>query len=159
MEQKRVLTIDELLPIVERYRSQGKKIVFTNGCFDIIHVGHVRYLGEAKKVGDVLIVGVNSDASVRGLKGPDRPIVGERERAAVVASLRSVDYVVIFGEADPLTLILALKPDVLVKGEDWSEDKIVGAREVTSWGGKVVRAPLIPENSTTSLIDKIKGKK
>ncbi len=154
--EERILTLDEILPIIERLKSEKKAVVFTNGCFDLLHVGHVRYLGEAKGAGDVLVLGLNSDKSVRGLKGPGRPITSEVERAEILTSLRSVDYVVIFDDPDPLRLILAIRPDVLVKGEDWEEKDIIGAKEVRSWGGRVIRAKENEGSSTTNLIERIK---
>jgi D-beta-D-heptose 7-phosphate kinase/D-beta-D-heptose 1-phosphate adenosyltransferase len=152
----RILTTEALLPIIERLKSEGKVVVFTNGCFDLLHVGHVRYLAEAKAAGDVLVLGLNSDKSVRALKGPGRPITSEAERAEILVSLKSVDYVLIFDDPDPLRLILAVRPDVLVKGEDWEEEDIVGASEVRSWGGKVIRAKQKEGSSTTGLIERIK---
>jgi D-beta-D-heptose 7-phosphate kinase/D-beta-D-heptose 1-phosphate adenosyltransferase len=157
MSRDNIYSRDKLAGIVRGLKGEGKTVVFTNGCFDILHVGHVRYLAAAKKEGDVLAVGVNSDASVRGLKGQGRPVQDEESRAEIVASLESVDYVVIFDEADPLDLILKLRPDVLVKGEDWEKGEIIGGKEVESWGGKVVRAKLSPGSSTTSIIDRIRG--
>jgi len=131
--------------------------VFTNGCFDLMHVGHTRYLQAAKALGDVLVVGVNSDLSVRSLnKAPDRPIVSEANRAEVLAALGCVDYVVIFAEPDPLKLITALEPDVLVKGGDWAIDKIVGREIVEGRGGTVKTIPLVPGMSTTALVDRIR---
>jgi rfaE bifunctional protein nucleotidyltransferase chain/domain len=154
--EERIIELDTLLPIIERLKSDGKVVVFTNGCFDLLHVGHVRYLKEAKGTGDFLVVGLNSDKSVRRLKGPGRPITSEVERAEILISLRSVDYVVIFDDPDPLRLILAIRPDVLVKGEDWEEEDIIGAKEVRSWGGRVVRAKEKEGSSTTNLIEIIK---
>jgi D-beta-D-heptose 7-phosphate kinase/D-beta-D-heptose 1-phosphate adenosyltransferase len=145
----------ELKILVERLKNDGKRIVFTNGCFDLIHVGHTRYLEEAKKLGDILIVAVNSDQSVRAIKGNKRPIIPEEERAEVLAALHCVDFVVIFDEPDPLNIISSLKPDVLVKGGDWGEDAIIGREVVESVGGKVVRIPEIKGASTSSIIDKI----
>ena len=145
----------ELKTVTERLKKEGKRIVFTNGCFDLIHVGHTRYLEKAKKLGDVLIVGVNSDRSVRTIKGKKRPVIPEEERAEVLAALRCVDLVVIFDEPDPLNIISSLKPDVLVKGGDWSEDAIIGREVVESIGGKVVRIPEIKGASSSSIIDKI----
>ncbi len=133
----------------------GVRIVFTNGCFDLMHVGHVRYLEEARGLGDWLIVGVNTDASVRGIKGALRPIVEERDRFEVLAALECVDYVVPFDTPDPLPLIRVVQPHVLVKGADWQEDQIVGADVVRAAGGVVVRIPLTPGKSTTTLIDRI----
>jgi D-beta-D-heptose 7-phosphate kinase/D-beta-D-heptose 1-phosphate adenosyltransferase len=151
----KIIKLKDLLEKIRPFRKQGKKIVFTNGCFDIMHVGHVRYLSEAKAKGEILIVGLNSDKSVNNIKGGKRPIVPEDQRAEVLASLGFVDYVTVFNEPDPLKLIQAVKPDVLVKGGDWSEDKIIGAEFVKKNGGKVVRIPIVPEASTSSIIQKI----
>ncbi len=138
-------------------RAQGERIVFTNGCFDLMHVGHVRYLEAARALGDLLVVGVNSDASVRTLqKGPDRPIVPQDQRAEVLAALACVDYVVQFGEPDPGRLIAELQPDVLVKGGDWAPEQIVGRETVEARGGTVRTIPLVPGASTTSLIETIR---
>lgn len=132
--------------------------MFTNGCFDLMHIGHTRYLQAAKSLGDVLVVGVNSDASVRGLdKAPDRPIVPQSQRAEVLAALACVDFVVIFDELDPLRLITAVQPDVLVKGGDWTIDRIVGRDIVESRGGVVKTIPLVPGLSTTSLLQRIRS--
>lgn len=155
---EKVLTGAQLVPILERARAQHKRIVFTNGCFDLMHVGHTRYLQAAKQLGDLLVVGVNSDASVRSLnKAPDRPIVNEAQRAEVLAALGCVDYVVIFAEPDPLPLITALQPDVLVKGGDWPIDRIVGRDVVERRGGTVRTIPLVPGMSTTALIQRIRS--
>ena len=155
---EKVLTGAQLVPILERARAQHKRIVFTNGCFDLMHVGHTRYLQAAKQLGDLLVVGVNSDASVRSLnKAPDRPIVNEAQRAEVLAALGCVDYVVIFAEPDPLPLIKALQPDVLVKGGDWPIDRIVGRDVVERRGGTVRTIPLVPGMSTTALIQRIRS--
>lgn len=155
---EKVLTSGQLVPILNRARAQKKQIVFTNGCFDLMHVGHIRYLQAAKALGDLLVVGVNSDASVRSLsKAPDRPIVGEAQRAEVLAALGCVDYVVIFNEPDPLKLITALEPDVLVKGGDWTLDKIVGRDVVEQRGGTVKTIPLVPGMSTTALINRVRS--
>ncbi len=155
---EKVLTCGQLVPILNQARTQKKRIVFTNGCFDLMHVGHTRYLQAAKALGDLLVVGVNSDASVRNLsKAPDRPIVGEAQRAEVLAALGCVDYVVIFSEPDPLKLITALEPDVLVKGGDWSIDKIVGRDVVERRGGTVKTIPLVPGASTTALVNRIRS--
>ena len=132
-----------------------QKIVFTNGCFDIIHPGHVTYLNEAKKLGDLLIVGINSDSSVKRLKGDSRPVNSERDRKFVLENLKSVDFVEIFTEDTPLNLILKVRPQVLVKGGDWSVDQIVGGKEVTSWGGIVKSLSLVPHKSTSNIIAKI----
>jgi D-beta-D-heptose 7-phosphate kinase/D-beta-D-heptose 1-phosphate adenosyltransferase len=131
--------------------------VFTNGVFDLIHTGHVDILSAARARGDALVVGINSDASVRRLKGPDRPVRSEAERAYVLAALEAVDCVVIFSEDTPLELVKTLRPDVIAKGGDYSIDTIVGAREVTEWGGEVVVIPLTPGHSTTSIIEKLRG--
>lgn len=156
METGRYLTLDRLLPLIAGHKKEGRTVVFTNGCFDLLHVGHVRYLARAKSEGDILVVGLNSDRSVRGLKGPDRPVQREDDRAEILAALRAVDYVVVFDEPTPIGLITAIEPAVLVKGEDWQEDDIVGAKEVKSWGGRVVRAAFTAGASTTGLIDRMK---
>jgi D-beta-D-heptose 7-phosphate kinase/D-beta-D-heptose 1-phosphate adenosyltransferase len=146
---------DELKAEVDRLKRRGKKVIFTNGCFDILHAGHTRYLREAKKLGDVLILALNSDNSVRSIKGEKRPIVPEAERAEVVASLASVDYVTVFEELTPLALIEFLQPDVIVKGGDWAEKDIVGAEAVCKWGGRVAIMPEIEGASTTNVIEKV----
>jgi len=144
-----------LLKIAKDLKSKGKRIVFTNGCFDLLHIGHVRYLEEAKALGDVLVVGVNSDASVRKLKGPKRPILPEEERTEVLSGLGCVDYVTLFDEIDPLKLITSLRPDVLVKGGDWTKEQIVGKDEVERSGGKVFIIPFVKKASTSNLIETI----
>ena len=154
----KVLFRDQLLSILAGERAQGKRIVFTNGCFDLMHVGHTRYLQAARALGDVLVVGVNSDASIRTLdKAPDRPIVPEAQRAEVLAALGCVDFVVIFDESDPLQLITAVEPDVLVKGGDWTMDRIVGREIVEARGGVVKTIPLVPGLSTTGLLQRIRS--
>lgn len=154
----KVLPCDQLLSVLSGERTKGKRIVFTNGCFDLMHIGHTRYLQAAKALGDVLVVGVNSDVSVRTLdKAPDRPIVPEVQRAEVLAALGCVDYVVIFDEPDPLQLITAVQPDVLVKGEDWTIDRIVGREFVEARGGVVKTIPLVPGMSTTGLLQRIRS--
>jgi D-glycero-beta-D-manno-heptose 1-phosphate adenylyltransferase len=154
---EKVLTSPQLVPVLDQARIQKKRIVFTNGCFDLMHVGHTRYLQEAKQLGDILVVGVNSDASVRRLgKAPDRPIVSDIQRAEVVAALGCVDYVILFNEPDPQSLIAALQPDVLVKGGDWPVERIVGREIVEARGGVVKTIPLVPNISTTSLIQRIR---
>ncbi len=140
---------------MERLRREGRKIVFTNGCFDILHVGHVRYLQAARESGDVLVLALNSDSSVKAIKGEKRPLIPEGERAVVVAALESVDYVTVFSETTPLALIEYLRPDVLVKGGDWAEDQVVGREAVAKWGGHVVIIPVIKGASTTNIVDKI----
>ena len=143
---------------VDSLRQAGKVVVFTNGCFDLIHLGHIRLLQKARKRGDCLVVAVNSDRSVRQIKGPDRPIIPEEQRAEVVAAMGCVDWVTIFDEPDPLVLIKLLKPDVLVKGGDWPEERIVGALEVKEAGGEVLSIPLEPGISTSTLIKRICSK-
>jgi D-glycero-beta-D-manno-heptose 1-phosphate adenylyltransferase len=152
------VTRSDAVELVRRARGEGKKIVFTNGVFDILHPGHVRYLRDARALGDLLIVGVNSDRSVKALaKAPDRPINGESERAEVLAALASVDAVVVFDEDTPHAIISALQPDILVKGADWGENAIVGRDVVEARGGKVVRIALAEGFSTTSIIQKIRS--
>jgi D-beta-D-heptose 7-phosphate kinase/D-beta-D-heptose 1-phosphate adenosyltransferase len=151
----KILKLTDLIQKVKNLRKSGKQIVFTNGCFDILHVGHVRYLTTARSEGDVLVVGLNSDASVKSIKPDNRPIVIQEERAEVLAGLASVDFITIFDESDPLALISAIKPDILVKGADWKEKEIVGADVVTAYGGKVVRAEVVPGISTSRLIRRI----
>ena len=152
------MTRDQLVLLLQAARTQGKRIVFTNGCFDLMHVGHTRYLQAAKDMGDLLVVAVNSDASVRSLnKAPGRPIVPEAQRAEVVAALGCVDYVILFDEPDPQGLIAALQPDVLVKGGDWAVERIVGREIVEARGGVVRTIPLVPDVSTTSLIERIRS--
>ncbi len=153
--QSKILKKHELVNAVNTARQKGKAVVFTNGCFDLLHVGHVRYLSQARQQGDLLVVGLNSDASVSGIKGPKRPVTPENERAEVLAALECVDMITLFDQPDPLDLILAVEPDVLVKGADWPEDQIIGAREVKEAGGKVVRMPLAPGASTTGIIQRI----
>ncbi len=141
---------------VLRQDRQGRKVVFTNGCFDLLHVGHIRYLSEAWEQGDLLVVGINSDASVRKLKGAERPVQNEQDRGEILAALESVDYVVIFNEDTPLELIKSINPDVLVKGGDWPIDKIVGADHVLARGGEVKSLQFVDGKSTSSLVEKIK---
>ncbi len=151
----RVVTVPELKKIRDECRRAGKTVVFTNGVFDIIHRGHIEYLSRAKALGGVLVVGVNSDDSVRRIKGPKRPIVPESDRAFVVANLSPVDYVSLFTEDTPLNLISSVLPDILVKGADWSIDKIVGKDVVEAAGGTVSTIEFIPDRSTTSIIDRV----
>jgi D-beta-D-heptose 7-phosphate kinase/D-beta-D-heptose 1-phosphate adenosyltransferase len=154
----KILTREQLAPLLQEARAQKKKIVFTNGCFDLMHVGHTRYLQAAKDLGDLLVVAVNSDASVRGLdKAPDRPIVSEVQRAEVVAALGCVEYVILFNEPDPHSLIAMLQPDILVKGGDWPVERIVGREIVEARGGVVRTIPLVPGVSTTLLIERIRS--
>jgi rfaE bifunctional protein nucleotidyltransferase chain/domain len=152
---KKTLNLNQLLKRLETHRTAGEKIVFTNGCFDILHAGHVKYLISAREAGDVLVVGLNSDVSVRAVKGEKRPIVQEDQRAAVVAGLECVNYVTFFDEPDPFRLIQAIMPNILVKGADWGEDEIIGADIVKQHGGKVIRAPLVSETSTSMIIETI----
>jgi D-beta-D-heptose 7-phosphate kinase/D-beta-D-heptose 1-phosphate adenosyltransferase len=152
----KILTRDALESELIQVRASGKKIVFTNGCFDILHLGHVRYLSAAKSHGDILVVGLNSDGSVQLIKGENRPIIDQRERAEVLAALWFVDYVTLFDETDPLKLIECLRPDVLVKGEDWPLEKIIGADFIQKNGGRVARIPVVPDISTSIIIERIK---
>lgn len=141
--------------IIGGLREDNRKIVFTNGCFDLLHVGHVRYLTEAASLGDCLIVGLNSDQSVRRIKDPHRPLISQEQRAEVLAALECVDFVVLFDEPDPYALIEVIRPDILVKGADWPLDKIIGADLVTAYGGEVVRITMVPAISTTEIIHRI----
>lgn len=150
----RVLSSNTLEQTVQEYKKQNKKIVFTNGCFDLLHIGHVTYLEEAKKLGDILVVGINTDESVKKLKGPNHPIQNENDRCAILAALKSVDHTVLFGEETPLNLIKAVKPDVLVKGGDWKVEQIVGSDFVMSYGGQVKSLNFVNGKSTTSIIEK-----
>ena len=152
---KKILSWEALKIEVVRRRREGEKIAFTNGCFDILHVGHVRYLREARKRGDLLILALNSDVSVRAIKGEKRPLLPEEERAEVVASLDAVDYVTLFNETTPLRLIEYLRPDVLVKGGDWKKEAVVGGEAVRSWGGEVVLVPVVEGASTTNIIERV----
>jgi rfaE bifunctional protein nucleotidyltransferase chain/domain len=153
----RMLTIDEAAAFVDAHRRQGRKVVFTNGVFDLLHPGHVRYLRAARAEGDVLIVAVNSDRSVRANKGPSRPIMPEHERAEILESLEFVDAVVVFDDETPQVIIDRLRPDVLVKGADWAADAIVGRETVEAGGGKVVRVPVEAGWSTSAIIEKAKA--
>ena len=153
--ETKIKNLNELKKITAHLKARGKKIVFTNGCFDLLHYGHVKYLQDAKRKGDILVVAVNSDASVRKIKGNNRPIVNEKDRANVIAALESVDYVVLFKEKTPLEAIKLLKPDILVKGADWGKADIVGADFVSAVGGKVLSMKLLKGRSTTALIKKI----
>jgi len=144
-----------LIEKLDAERKKGRRIVFTNGCFDIIHAGHVRYLRKARSLGDILVVGLNSDSSVRKIKGGGRPVVGERDRAEVLSALDPVDYVVLFSDETPLRLIERIRPDVLVKGADWKEGEIAGAEVVKRHGGSVSRIRLARGRSTTEIIKRI----
>jgi D-beta-D-heptose 7-phosphate kinase/D-beta-D-heptose 1-phosphate adenosyltransferase len=145
----------EMVEIVRERRALGHQVVFTNGCFDLLHRGHTRLLQQARELGDLLIVGLNSDASVRRVKGPSRPVLPEEERAEVLSALASVDYVVFFDDPDPGSTIAALQPDVLAKGADWAKDQIVGRETVEGRGGRVVTIPLVEGSSTSGIIDRI----
>ena len=151
----KILALNDLVRTVKTHRRSGRCVVFTNGCFDILHVGHVRYLTSARAEGDLLVVGLNSDRSVKSIKDQSRPIVPQAQRAEVLAGLGCVDYVTVFDEPDPLPLIRALNPDVLVKGSDWPEDKIIGADVVRENGGRVVRIPVVHGSSTSAIIERI----
>ena len=154
----KIVTREQLVEQLKARRARGARVVFTNGCFDLMHIGHTRYLQAAKALGDLLVVGVNSDESVRSLdKAPDRPIVPEAQRAEVLAALGCVDFVVVFSESDPKALITAVQPDVLVKGGDWSLDRIIGRDVVEARGGLVRTIPLVPGFSTTALIHRIRS--
>ncbi len=156
-DSDKIVSLAKLTKIVEQYKKTGRKLVFTNGCFDILHEGHVSYLEAARQQGDCLLVGLNNDASIRSIKGPERPVNNENSRARVLAALGCVDHVVLFGDDTPLELIAGLLPDVLVKGADWAPGEIVGAAEVMANGGQVVTVDLVEKISTTILIKKIKN--
>ena len=156
MKQK-ILSPDELLGVREGLRAAAKILVFTNGVFDLLHVGHVRYLAQARALGDVLLVAINSDRTVRELKGDNRPLTNEDERAEILAALRQVDYVTVFDDISPRALIAHLLPDVLVKGGDYNLDEIHGREEVEAAGGRVVRLPFIEGASTSAIIERMKG--
>ena len=153
---EKILPASDLTTALSARRARKELIVFTNGCFDLLHVGHTQYLQEARKLGDCLVVGLNSDASVRAIKSDGRPVVPQAQRAEVLSALACVDHVVIFDEPDPQNLIARIQPDILVKGGDWSIDQIVGREIVQARGGRVVTIPLVPDVSTTSLIRRIK---
>jgi D-beta-D-heptose 7-phosphate kinase/D-beta-D-heptose 1-phosphate adenosyltransferase len=153
----KICTLEQAEAQVAFWRAGGERVVFTNGCFDLLHIGHVALLQRAKQEGDRLIVGLNSDSSVHGLKGANRPVVGEFERAQLLASMSVVDAVVIFSDQTPLKLIRTLRPDVLAKGADYSEEQVVGAAEVRTWGGRVSLVPLVEGRSTTQLLGKLTG--
>lgn len=149
------MTRDDLSAFLAKTRSPARPVVFTNGCFDLLHVGHVRYLTAARALGGLLVVGLNADASVRRIKGPLRPIIGQEQRAEVLSGLACVDFVTIFDEPDPLALIETLQPDVLVKGADWAADEIIGAGVVLARGGRIERISIVPGASTSGIIDTI----
>jgi rfaE bifunctional protein nucleotidyltransferase chain/domain len=151
-----ILTLDEAILRFGREKRNGRRIVFTNGCFDLLHPGHIGSLEQARALGDALVVGLNSDASVRQLKGAGRPVLPERERAEILAALECVDAVIIFDELTPRDVIARLLPDVLVKGGDWPDDQIVGREEVEAAGGRVVSIPVVPGYSTSAILRKIR---
>ncbi len=153
---KKILKFSALSRLSQKLRKAGRKIVFTNGTFDLLHLGHVTYLEKAKCMGDLLVVGVNTDRSVRSYKGPGRPLNHEQDRLRVLAALECVDYVVLFDEPTPIRLIKALRPHVLAKGADWKVSQIAGAKEVMGWGGGVARIRLVPGRSTTRLLKLLK---
>ena len=153
--REKLLSRRAAVSVVRSAQRRGESVVFTNGCFDLIHVGHVRCLEEARGLGDRLLIGVNADPSVRRLKGPSRPIVPARQRAELLAALECVDWVVLFGQDTPLSLIRAIRPDVLAKGGDWAHDEIVGRELVESRGGRVERLHVVPGLRTTGLVDRI----
>ena len=153
-----VLSQELLCLRIRSLHEDGKKVVFTNGCFDLLHVGHVRYLKAARELGDCLVVAINSDDSMRALKGSERPIIPEEQRAEILAALSCVDYVIIFQELDPFRLISLLQPDVLVKGGDWAPEQIVGREEVEARGGKVLSLPLVEGIGTSAIISSILNK-
>jgi rfaE bifunctional protein nucleotidyltransferase chain/domain len=154
----KIVGVQEAASRANLLQASGGKVVFTNGCFDLLHAGHVRYLGQAREMGDLLIVGLNSDESVRSLeKSPERPLVPQEQRAEVLAGLAAVDLVVIFDESTPAEIIRALGPDILVKGGDWAVESIVGAEEVQARGGKVLTIPLVEGLSTTNLVERIRS--
>jgi rfaE bifunctional protein nucleotidyltransferase chain/domain len=152
----RVVTQNELILHVAQHKRNGQRVVFTNGCFDLLHPGHIRGFEQARALGDMLVVAINSDSSVKFLKGEDRPIIPQGERAEILAALQAVDYVVIFDEITPREIVARVLPDVLVKGSDWGENEIVGRKEVEAAGGCVVSIPFEPGYSTTAIIDKIR---
>ncbi|PKO93097.1 MAG: bifunctional heptose 7-phosphate kinase/heptose 1-phosphate adenyltransferase [Betaproteobacteria bacterium HGW-Betaproteobacteria-1] len=151
----KICELDTLLVRVRQWKQQKKRIVFTNGCFDLLHAGHVTYLEAARKTGDKLILGLNTDRSVSALKGPSRPVIHEADRARVLAALEAVDAVILFDEDTPLKLIDAIRPDIIVKGSDYSEDQVIGGKEVKSWGGKVALIDIVPGRSTSNIIEKL----
>ena len=155
MKNEKIKKVKPLQDILARLKARGKRIVFTNGCFDILHVGHIRYLRRAKTFGDILVIGLNTDRSVRRIKGDPRPVVSEKERAEILAALEFVDFVTLFDENDPFRLIQFLKPHILVKGADWPKNQIIGRQIVEEYGGRVVRIPLVPGASSTGIIEKI----
>jgi len=155
MLKTKIKNLRDLKKIIAGLKAEGKKIVFTNGCFDLLHYGHIKYFADAKNEGDILVVAINSDASVRRIKGNKRPITNQNDRLKTVAALESVDYVVLFNEDTPIKVIKLLKPDILVKGADWKKNNIVGSNFVLGYKGKVFTIKLVKGRSTTNLINKI----
>ena len=155
MIKTKIKKADILADIVVKLKKQGKKVVFTNGCFDIIHFGHVKYLEEAKKKGDILIVAINSNSSIKRIKDSSRPIISQHDRTGVIAALQSVDFVTVFNDSTPLNLIKKIKPDILIKGSDWKKDNIIGADILKKYGGKVLQAKFLKGYSTSKIIKKI----
>ncbi len=151
----RVVTVRDFLPVRAALRAEGKRLVFTNGVFDILHRGHVEYLTQARSLGDALFVGVNSDASTRRIKGDKRPVVPQDDRMFLLANLRAVDFVGLFDEDTPLEIISAIVPDILVKGADWPIDRVVGKDVVEAAGGRVLTIPFVPDRSTTNIVERI----
>jgi D-beta-D-heptose 7-phosphate kinase/D-beta-D-heptose 1-phosphate adenosyltransferase len=156
--KEKIFSLEQMLAERDRLRAAGKRLVFTNGVFDLLHVGHVRYLSQARALGDALVVAINSDPSVRELKGPERPVFDQDERAEILAALRDVDYVVVFDDISPRAVIKRLLPDVLVKGGDYQLDEIHGREEVEAAGGKVISLPFVDGASTTTVLEKMKRK-
>ncbi|MBI3316971.1 MAG: D-glycero-beta-D-manno-heptose 1-phosphate adenylyltransferase [Candidatus Omnitrophica bacterium] len=155
---KKIQSLPRLKSLLRLLKKSGKKVVFTNGTFDILHLGHVTYLEKAKSAGDILVIGVNSDRSVKTYKSPQRPLNPEKDRLRVLAALGCVDYVTLFEEPTPLEVIQELRPDILVKGADWKKREIAGAADVESWGGRVLRIPLVSGRSSTRMIEMLNTK-
>lgn len=155
LQVNKICDLSGLVARVKVWREAGQRIVFTNGCFDLLHAGHVTYLEAARNTGDRLVLGLNTDRSVSALKGPSRPVIHEADRARVLAALEAIDAVILFDEDTPLTLINAIKPDIIVKGSDYTEDQVVGGKEVKSWGGQIALIPIVPGRSTSNIIDKL----
>ncbi len=155
MDNNKIKTLDELRNIISNLKKEGKKVVFTNGCFDLLHVGHIKYLQKAKTYGDILVVAINSDESIKAIKGDTRPLMPQEDRAYILSALSCIDYVLIFEEPDPVRVISELIPDVLIKGGDYQVNEIKGREIVTSVGGKVLTIPEVKGKSTTNLIQTI----
>jgi len=159
VEERKIFPRSEFLPVREELRRRGRKLVFTNGCFDLLHAGHVRLFREARSLGDALVVALNDDASVRRLKGPSRPVTPLAERLEVLEAVEAVSYLTWFAEDTPREIVAALLPDVLVKGGDWTPETVVGREEVEAAGGRVVIIPYLPGHSTSSILERIRGEK